>query len=174
MVVHTGQHYDAAMSADMLEDLAFPAPDRFLRVGSGAHGEQTGRIPIGFEQVLLELPRASMVVVGGDVNGTLACALAAAKLDVPVAHVEAGLRSRDWAMPEEINRVLTDRLSALLFTHSPEASVECASQLIAPKVGEVRNALRESNPCAASRRVPSSSTRSMPGENDDRCTAERP
>jgi UDP-N-acetylglucosamine 2-epimerase (non-hydrolysing) len=121
MVVHTGQHYDAAMSADMLEDLAFPAPDRFLRVGSGTHGEQTGRILIGFEQVLLELPRVSMVVVGGDVNGTLACALAAAKLDVPVAHVEAGLRSRDWAMPEEINRVLTDRLSALLFTHSPEA-----------------------------------------------------
>jgi UDP-N-acetylglucosamine 2-epimerase (non-hydrolysing) len=133
MVVHTGQHYDAAMSADMLEDLAFPAPDRFLRVGSGTHGEQTGRILIGFEQVLLELPQVSLVVVGGDVNGTLACALAAAKLGVPVAHVEAGLRSRDWAMPEEINRVLTDRLSDVLLTHSPECEENLVAEGIDPE-----------------------------------------
>jgi len=128
MVVHTGQHYDAAMSADMLEDLAFPAPDRFLRVGSGAHGEQTGRILIGFEQVLLELPRVSMVVVGGDVNGTLACALAAAKLDVPVAHVEAGLRSFDRGMPEEINRLVTDALADLLLTPSPDADLNLRNE----------------------------------------------
>jgi UDP-N-acetylglucosamine 2-epimerase (non-hydrolysing) len=120
VVVHTGQHYDAKMSDEVLADLEFPVPDRFLKIGSGAHGEQTAKILVAFEQVLLEeLPVA--VVVAGDVNSTLGCALAAAKHRIPVAHVEAGLRSFDWGMPEEINRVLTDRLSDILFTHSPEA-----------------------------------------------------
>jgi UDP-N-acetylglucosamine 2-epimerase (non-hydrolysing) len=120
VVVHTGQHYDRRMSDEILDDLGFPAPDHSLGVGSGPHGEQTGKVLIAFEQILLDHDPA-LVVVAGDVNSTLACALAAAKLGIPVAHLESGLRSGDWSMPEEINRVLTDRLSDLLLTHSPEA-----------------------------------------------------
>ena len=120
VVVHTGQHYDERLSSEIIDDLGFPRPDRFLGIGSGSHGEQTGFTLVAFERVLLEDP-PELVVVSGDVNATLACALAAAKLGVPVAHVESGLRSGDWSMPEEQNRVLTDRLSDLLFTHSPEA-----------------------------------------------------
>ena len=120
VIVHTGQHYDAKMSDEVLADLDFPVPDRFLRVGSGAHGEQTAKVLLAFEEVLRD-ERPVAVVVAGDVNSTLGCALAAAKHGIPVAHVEAGLRSFDWEMPEEVNRVLTDRLSDLLFTHSPEA-----------------------------------------------------
>ena len=119
-VVHTGQHYDERMSGEMLTDLQLPKPDLFLGIGSGTHGAQTGRAMIAIEEILLER-RPELVVVGGDVNSTLACALAAAKLGIPVAHVESGLRSGDWTMPEEVNRVLTDRLSEYLFIHSPEA-----------------------------------------------------
>ena len=126
-IVHTGQHYDARLSAEMLSDLELPEPDVFLAVGSGTHGQQTARALEAFERVLLE-ERADLVCVGGDVNSTLAVALAASKLGVPVAHVEAGLRSFDWTMPEEINRVLTDRLSDLLFTHSPEAATNLAAE----------------------------------------------
>jgi UDP-N-acetylglucosamine 2-epimerase (non-hydrolysing) len=132
-IVHTGQHYDARLSAEMLSDLEFPEPDVFLGVGSGTHGQQTARALEAFEHVLLE-QQADLVCVGGDVNSTLAAALAAVKLGVPVAHVEAGLRSFDWSMPEEINRVLTDRLSDLLFTHSPEA----ATNLTAEGIDEAR------------------------------------
>ena len=120
VIVHTGQHYDAQLSDEVLADLEFPACDHFLEVGSGSHGEQTAKILARFERVLVD-ERPEAVVVAGDVNSTLACALAAAKLGIPVAHVESGLRSGDWSMPEEINRVLTDRLADLLFTHSPEA-----------------------------------------------------
>jgi UDP-N-acetylglucosamine 2-epimerase (non-hydrolysing) len=125
IVVHTGQHYDRRMSEEILEDLRFPAPDHSLGVGSGTHGEQTGKVLIEFERILLER-RPGLVVVAGDVNSTLACALAASKLHIPVAHLEAGLRSGDWSMPEEVNRVLTDRLSDLLLTHSPEAEENLA------------------------------------------------
>lgn len=131
LVVHTGQHYDRKLSDDVLADLGFPAPDVSLSVGSGTHGEQTGKVLMAFERVLLE-HRPTLVVVGGDVNSTLACALAASKLGVPVAHVEAGLRSGDWSMPEEVNRVLTDRLSALLLTHSPEAEENLRREGIEP------------------------------------------
>jgi len=119
-IVHTGQHYDARMSDDILADLDFPPADHFLGVGSGNHGEQTAKVLAGFEEILLDC-RPDAVMVAGDVNSTLACALAATKLGIPVAHLEAGLRSGDWSMPEEVNRVLTDRISDVLLTHSPEA-----------------------------------------------------
>jgi UDP-N-acetylglucosamine 2-epimerase (non-hydrolysing) len=127
LVVHTGQHYDRRMSEEILIDLGFPKPDHSLGVGSGPHGEQTAKVLMAFEQILLE-HRPAVVVVAGDVNSTLACALAASKLGIPVAHLEAGLRSGDWSMPEEINRVLTDRLSDLLLTHSPEATTNLEAE----------------------------------------------
>jgi UDP-N-acetylglucosamine 2-epimerase (non-hydrolysing) len=130
-IVHTGQHYDERMSAEMLSDLEFPEPDVFLGVGSGTHGAQTARALEAFERVLFD-EQPDLVCVGGDVNSTFAVALAAAKLGIPIAHVEAGLRSFDWTMPEEINRVLTDRLSQILFTHSPEAATNLALEGIDP------------------------------------------
>ncbi|HWN22727.1 MAG TPA: UDP-N-acetylglucosamine 2-epimerase (non-hydrolyzing) [Gaiellaceae bacterium] len=120
LLVHTGQHYDADMSAVFLEELALPVPDVFLGVGSGTHGEQTARALVGIEKVLLER-RPDLVVVPGDVNSTLAGALAAAKLDIRLAHLEAGLRSYDRRMPEEHNRLVADHLSSVLLAHSPSA-----------------------------------------------------
>ena len=124
-LVHTGQHYDAAMSDAFFRDLRLPAPDHHLGVGSASHALQTARIMEAFEPVLRQEAPDWLVVVG-DVNSTLACALVAAKLQgelgVRIAHVEAGLRSGDWRMPEEINRVLTDRLSDLLLTSSRDAA----------------------------------------------------
>jgi UDP-N-acetylglucosamine 2-epimerase (non-hydrolysing) len=119
-LVHTGQHYDQRMSDGFFQDLGLPKPDVNLEVGSGSHAEQTAGVMIAFERYLLDRP-ADAVIVVGDVNSTVACAMAAVKLHVPVAHVEAGLRSRDWEMPEEINRVLTDRISRWLFTTSEDA-----------------------------------------------------
>jgi len=119
-LVHTGQHYDRNLSGGNLRDLDLPEPDLNMGVGSGTHSGQTAAVLVSFEQYLLE-KRPGAVVVVGDVNSTLAAALAAAKLDIPVAHVEAGLRSWDWSMPEEINRVLADRLSRWLFTPSADA-----------------------------------------------------
>src|SRR5215475_9369377 len=120
LLVHTGQHYDETMSASFFRELRIPAPDVNLEVGSGTHAEQTARVMLAFEPVLIR-ERPDWVVVVGDVNSTLACALVASKLCVRVAHVEAGMRSFDRTMPEEINRVLTDRLSDLLLTPSPDA-----------------------------------------------------
>jgi UDP-N-acetylglucosamine 2-epimerase (non-hydrolysing) len=129
-IVHTGQHYDTRLSQDIMDDLDFPEPDEYLAIGSGSHAEQTGRTMMAIESVLRRVQPA-LVVVAGDVNATLAAALASAKLQIPVAHLESGLRSFDWTMPEEINRVLTDRLSRLLFTHSPEAESNLAAEGIA-------------------------------------------
>jgi UDP-N-acetylglucosamine 2-epimerase (non-hydrolysing) len=119
-LVHTGQHYDAAMSDIFFEQLGIPEPDVHLGVGSGPHGQQTARILEAFESYLVNAQQAQRgVVVVGDVNSTVACSLAAAKLGVRVAHVEAGLRSFDRAMPEEINRVVTDAIADLLFVSEP-------------------------------------------------------
>ncbi len=115
LLVHTGQHYDEHMSRAFFEDLGMPKPDIDLEVGSGSHAEQTARIMLAFEPVCLR-ERPDLVVVVGDVNCTLACTLTAKKLGIAVAHVEAGLRSRDMTMPEEINRLCTDAISDLLFT----------------------------------------------------------
>jgi UDP-N-acetylglucosamine 2-epimerase (non-hydrolysing) len=113
-IVHTGQHYDANMSDVFFRDLGIPTPDRHLEVGSGSHAEQTARVMVAFEKALIE-DRPDLVVVVGDVNSTLACSLTAKKLGIHVAHVEAGLRSFDMGMPEEINRKLTDAISDMLF-----------------------------------------------------------
>ena len=119
-VVHTGQHYDDAMSGSFFRELDIPSPDVNLEIGPGTHAQQTGTVMIRFEPVLQSVsPR--WVVVFGDVNSTIACALVASKLGVAVAHVEAGLRSNDWSMPEEINRVVTDRLSTRLYAPSQDA-----------------------------------------------------
>ncbi|RMF61026.1 MAG: UDP-N-acetylglucosamine 2-epimerase (non-hydrolyzing) [Calditrichaeota bacterium] len=115
ILVHTGQHYDEAMSKIFFEQLQLPEPDIYLGVGSGSHAEQTAKIMIAFEKVCME-HHPDLVLVVGDVNSTLACSLVASKLHIPVAHVEAGLRSGDVTMPEEINRIVTDRLSDYLFT----------------------------------------------------------
>ena len=119
-LIHTGQHYDTEMSDVFFCDLDLPQPDRLLGVGSGSHAEQTAKIMVAFEQVCIE-ERPDLVVVVGDVNSTMACVITAKKLCIPVAHVEAGLRSRDWTMPEETNRVVTDAVSDLLFTPSRDA-----------------------------------------------------
>jgi UDP-N-acetylglucosamine 2-epimerase (non-hydrolysing) len=117
VILHTGQHYDEGMSGGFFDDLGISAPDFNLGVGSASHAQQTAAIMQRIEPILLEA-RPDVVVVYGDVNSTVAAALVAAKLGIRVAHVEAGLRSRDWTMPEEINRVVTDRLADLLFTPS--------------------------------------------------------
>jgi UDP-N-acetylglucosamine 2-epimerase (non-hydrolysing) len=119
VVIHTGQHYDRAMSDVFFEELGIPEPDLNLGVGSGTHAAQTAALLLALEPALLEL-RPPLVVVYGDINSTLATAVVAAKLEIPVAHVEAGLRSFDMSMPEEVNRRVTDILSALCFVTSPE------------------------------------------------------
>ena len=142
VLVHTGQHYDANMSAVFFEELGIPSPDVNLGVGSGPHGEQTGAMLTGIEKVL-QTERPDWVLVYGDTNSTLAGALAAAKLHIQVAHVEAGLRSYNRAMPEEVNRVVTDHLSAALFCPSQTAVDNLAAEGITRGVHLVGDVMAE-------------------------------
>ena len=132
LVVHTGQHYDAAMSDSFFRDLELPQPDTHLGVGSASHAAQTAAVMQRFEPVVLA-EKPDWVLVVGDVNSTLACALVCVKLGIRVAHVEAGLRSRDRTMPEEINRVLTDQIADLLLTPSPDADANLKAEGIPPE-----------------------------------------
>jgi UDP-N-acetylglucosamine 2-epimerase (non-hydrolysing) len=144
VLVHTGQHYDANMSKIFFDDLKLPRPDVYLGVGSGSHGEQTGKVMIEFEKVLSG-EKADLVIVVGDVNSTMACSLVSVKMDVLVAHVEAGLRSFDRTMPEEINRQVTDSVSDLLFTTSPEAETNLLHEGVDPeKIHFVGNVMIDS------------------------------
>jgi UDP-N-acetylglucosamine 2-epimerase (non-hydrolysing) len=143
-LVHTGQHYDANMSDVFFEQLGIPPPDVNLEVGAATHAKQTAEIMTRFEPVVQEL-RPDMVSVYGDVNSTVAAALVCAKLHIRVAHVEAGLRSFDRTMPEEINRLVTDQLSDLLFTHSPDADENLRREGIpAEKIHRVGNVMIDS------------------------------
>jgi UDP-N-acetylglucosamine 2-epimerase (non-hydrolysing) len=132
ILVHTGQHYDEGMSDVFFRDLGIPVPDVHLGVGSGTHAEQTARIMVEFEKVCVH-QKPGLVVVVGDVNSTMACSIVAAKLLIPVAHVEAGLRSFDRAMPEEINRLVTDALADILFTTSRDADENLKHEGVDPK-----------------------------------------
>jgi UDP-N-acetylglucosamine 2-epimerase (non-hydrolysing) len=140
VLVHTGQHYDVEMSEAFFRELAIPKPDINLEVGSGTHARQTGEIMMAFEDVCLQ-EKPDLILVVGDVNSTIACSLVASKLHIPVAHVEAGLRSFDRTMPEEINRMVTDILSTYLFTTCEEANENLRQEGVAPEkvflVGDV-------------------------------------
>ena len=143
-IVHTGQHYDANMSDAFFADLGLPKPHVHLGVGGGGHGEQTGRVMIEYEKTCLA-SRPDWIVVVGDVNSTLACALVGAKLGVPVAHLEAGLRSGDRRMPEEINRLATDAIADVLWTPSPDGNEHLLREGVAPeKVELVGNIMLDS------------------------------
>ncbi len=131
VLVHTGQHYDANMSDAFFADLGLPAPDFHLGVGSASHAAQTAAVMVAYEKICLDDP-PDWVIVVGDVNSTLACALAAKKLCLKVAHLEAGLRSGDRSMPEEINRLATDAISDLLWTPSPDADLNLRREGVAP------------------------------------------
>src|SRR5438309_1483957 len=144
VLVHTGQHYDVKMSDVFFQDLGMPQADVHLGVGSGSHAQQTARVMIEVEPVLAR-ERPDVVVVAGDVNSTVAVALVAAKMGIPIAHIEAGLRSRDWTMPEEINRLLTDQLSDLLFTPSRDGDENLRREGIPPaKIRFVGNVMIDS------------------------------
>lgn len=132
LLVHTGQHYDLRMSESFFNDLRIPPPDINLEIGSGTHAEQVGHTMIAFEKVLLH-ERPDWVVVVGDVNATLACSVTAKKLQVKVCHIEAGLRSGDMSMPEEINRLVTDRLSDLLLTPDRLSTENLLNEGVAPE-----------------------------------------
>ena len=143
-IIHTGQHYDAEMSDAFLQDLGLPDPDIHLGIGSGSHAEQTAGVMVAYEKVCLK-ERPDWTIVVGDVNSTMACTLAAKKLCIPVAHLEAGLRSGDRAMPEEINRIVTDAIADLLWTPSPDADENLKREGVASeKIERVGNIMIDS------------------------------
>jgi UDP-N-acetylglucosamine 2-epimerase (non-hydrolysing) len=131
-IVHTGQHYDPAMSDTFFRDLGMPQPDAHLEVGSGSHAEQTGGVMVAYERVIAQ-QRPDWIVVVGDVNSTAACAIVGAKAWIPVVHLEAGLRSRDRRMPEEINRLVTDAIADVLWTPSADADQNLLAEGVAPE-----------------------------------------
>jgi len=133
LIIHTGQHYDEKMSQLFFNDLAMPKPSAYLNVGSGSPGKQTARIIERYEDLILAGDKPDLAIVAGDVNSTIACALVAKKLQIPVAHLEAGLRSYDERMPEEINRVLTDKISDILLTPSLDANENLVKEGISPE-----------------------------------------
>jgi UDP-N-acetylglucosamine 2-epimerase (non-hydrolysing) len=144
VIVHTGQHYDAAMSDDIFADLRLPKPDHHLGVGSGSHAEQTGGVMIAYEKVAMA-DRPDWLIVVGDVNSTAACALVGAKLRIPTVHLEAGLRSWDRDMPEEINRLMTDVIADVLWTPSPDGDDNLAREGIsAERITRVGNIMMDS------------------------------
>src|SRR5436309_10098566 len=144
VLVNTGQHYDDMMARAFVRDLGLPTPDHDLGVGSASHAVQAAKVMIEFEQVCLA-ERPDLVVVVGDVNSTMAASLVAAKLLIPVAHVEAGLRSRDRTMPEEINRLVTDQLADLLFSHCEDANINLQREGVSPeKIHNVGNVMIDS------------------------------
>ncbi len=132
VLINTGQHYDEKMAGGFFRELNLPVPDRDLGVGSGSHAVQTAKVMIAFEEVCLDI-KPDLVVVVGDVNSTMAAAIVAAKLVIPIAHVEAGLRSRDRAMPEEVNRIVTDRLADLLLTPSRDGDENLLAEGVPPE-----------------------------------------
>jgi len=144
VLIHTGQHYDANMSDDIFADLRLPAAHHHLGVGSGSHAEQTGRVMIAYEKITMA-ERPDWLVVVGDVNSTAACAIVGAKLGIRTVHLEAGLRSRDRTMPEEINRLVTDAVSDVLWTPSSDADANLAAEGVPPeKVTRVGNIMIDS------------------------------
>jgi UDP-N-acetylglucosamine 2-epimerase (non-hydrolysing) len=144
VIIHTGQHYDSNMSDSFFEDLGLPTPDYNLEVGSGTHAEQTGAVMIAYEKILMDTAPDATIVVG-DVNSTIACTLAAKKLCLTIAHLEAGLRSRDWEMPEEINRIVTDSISDVLWTPSPDGDENLLAEGVAPeRITRVGNVMLDS------------------------------
>ena len=144
VIVHTGQHYDLNMSDVFFRDLGLPEPDIHLGVGSGSHAQQTGQVMIAYEKVLIE-KKPDLVVVVGDVNSTMAATIAAAKLGIKTAHLEAGLRSFDRTMPEEINRLVTDALADILWTPSPDGDENLLREGVLPdKICRVGNIMIDS------------------------------
>lgn len=144
VLVHTGQHYDRNMSDAILEDLGVPAPDFHLGVGSGSHAEQTGGVMIAYEKICTE-HRPDWIVVVGDVNSTAACAMVGAKLWIPVVHLEAGLRSRDRQMPEEINRLVTDAIADVLWTPSEDGDEHLLAEGVpAERIDRIGNIMIDS------------------------------
>lgn len=144
VLIHTGQHYDANMSDDFFRDLGLPKPDHHLNVGSGSHAEQTGGVMIAYERVALAA-RPDWLVVVGDVNSTAACAMVGVKLGIHTVHLEAGLRSRDRRMPEEVNRLVTDVLADVLWTPSPDADANLIAEGIpAARITRVGNIMIDS------------------------------
>ena len=144
VLIHTGQHYDANMSDDIFADLKLPPPDYHLNIGSGSHATQTGGVMIAYEKIAMA-ERPDWLVVVGDVNSSAACAMVGAKLGLRVVHLEAGLRSRDRTMPEEINRLVTDVISDVLWTPSPDADANLAAEGISPKkISRVGNIMLDS------------------------------
>jgi len=176
VVVHTGQHYDALLSGSFFDDLGIAPPDHNLEVGSGSHAVQTARIMERFEPVVLR-DKPDWVLVVGDVNSTIACALVCVKLGIKVAHVEAGLRSRDRTMPEEINRLLTDQIADLLFTPSPDADENLMAEGIPRErirfVGNVMIDSLQKN-LAAARKLPTQEQLGLTGVDYALLTLHRP